>query len=562
MNRTPMKPAEISLSTKGICLNWIILMMLFYCPFLLSAVEKKPKIDIWNRFEITLNSPVSYTNPVYDVAIEGIFTSPSGKQYKAEGFWDGGNSWKIRFMPNEKGTWHFQTRCTDLTNGALHHQTGQFTCKRNRSPLAIYRHGKITHQKGNYHLTHADGTPFFYLGCTAWNGAMRSTDEEWKTYLDHRKENHYTAIQFITTQWRGLPAEALEEPAFTGIDTLTIHPAFFQALDRKIEQINQAGLIAAPVMLWAWKGAGNPGIDLPIPSAIQLAKYIKARYDAYHVLWNLGGDGIFTDGNAAKWKQIGRAVFGETDAQQRIVTLHTAGFQWYANEYDGETWLDLISYQTGHANSESAVRWKTRGPVTANWRSLIPRPIIDTEPVYEAQGEQENDYEVRKSILWSIFSAPVAGVGYGAWSTWPWLRVGETSYNHGMKKPSKYTWEDGIRSKASIQVGRLPLFFNQFKWWELRPAPERLKKRNDEKNVFNTAMALADTDARTVLVYVPTVQPLRISHTLPATLKTAQWYYPATGTYKTASVTHGPNYIEATSDSDTDAILMLRFRTK
>src|SRR5690606_10044982 len=121
----------------------------------------------------------------------------------------------------------------------------------------------------------------------------------------------------------------------------------------------------------------NPGSDLPISSAIKLAQYLKARYDAYHVIWSLGGDGIFTGDQEQKWKQIGRAVFGDTP-RQSMVTLHTAGFQWYAPAYDDEAWLAMVSYQTGHANSEKAVRWKTRGPVVRGWSSLAPRPIIDT----------------------------------------------------------------------------------------------------------------------------------------------------------------------------------------
>lgn len=542
---------------KYISLPFILLIIVFYCLPFLSTAQKRSRVDIWDRFELALNSYLTYTNPIYDAALEATFTSPSGKTYKTDGFWDGENRWKIRFMPNEKGIWHYQTRCTDSTNNTLHNQTGKLVCRGNPSSLAIYKHGKVTHTDGNYYITHPDGTPFFYLGCTAWNGAMRSTDDEWKRYLSHRKKHHYTVIQFVTTQWRGLPAEVLEDVAFTGRDTLTINPVFFQNLDKKIGQINREGLVAAPVMLWAWGGSGNPGIDLPIPSAIKLAKYLKARYDAYHVIWNLGGDGNFTGNDEEKWKQIGRAVFGEGHARQSMVTLHTGGFKWYARAYDEEPWLDMVSYQTGHANSESAVRWKTEGPVVSDWRGLTPRPIIDTEPVYEGQGDRENDYEVRKSILWSIFSAPVAGVGYGAWSTWPWLRVGEKSYNHGMKEPSKYSWEDGIKSKASLQVGLLRLFFSRFNWWELKPLQNALLAQSGGDDIFHRVLMLADADTRTMMAYLPIAQTIKIKHEDPTLLQNAQWYYPATGSYETANLIRGVDFIEATSNSDTDAILIL-----
>lgn len=521
----------------------------------LAEAKKTRHVGLWHPIEITMYSETAYKNPLYDIKVEAIVTSPSGKQYTIDAFWDGGSCWKVRFMPNETGVWHYRTCATDASNKTLHDQTGTFTCRKKKTALAIYTHGKITHEPGNYHLTYADGTPFFYLGCTAWNGALRSTDAEWETYITQRHENNYTAIQFVTTPWRGLPKDVVNEVPFWGTDTLLINPAFFQMLDRKIEQINHHGLVAAPVMLWAWKGGGSPGTDLPIASAIKLAHYLKARYDAYHVIWNLGGDGVYTGNNEEKWKRIGRAVFG--DGKQSLVTLHTAGFQWYARAYENEAWLDIVSYQTGHSNSEAVVRWKTNGPVVRDWRAVRPRPIIDTEPVYERQGNDGNSYEVRKSTLWSVFSAPVAGVGYGAWSTWPWLRVGETSYNHGMKEPTAYDWEDGINSAASIQVGRLHTFFNQFNWWNFRPTQGDIIEQSGENGIFDTIMVLTDENNGTMLIYTPVAQTFRISYADPETIRTAKWYYPETGTYESALLTNGPNYVEATLAAETDAILIL-----
>ena len=68
-----------------------------------------------------------------------------------------------------------------------------------------------------------------------------------------------------------------------------------------IRLVNRMGLVAAPIMLWAIPGNENPGYKLPVESAVKLAAYIKARYEAYHVIWNLGGDGNFTGSNLAKW---------------------------------------------------------------------------------------------------------------------------------------------------------------------------------------------------------------------------------------------------------------------
>ena len=38
---------------------------------------------------------------------------------------------------------------------------------------------------GGYSLAHADGTPFFWLGDTVWNGLIRSSAGDWDSYDSH-----------------------------------------------------------------------------------------------------------------------------------------------------------------------------------------------------------------------------------------------------------------------------------------------------------------------------------------------------------------------------------------
>ena len=138
---------------------------------------------------------------------------------------------------------------------------------------------------------HEDQTPFFWLGDTAWNGALLSTPEEWNLYIRERTRQKFTAAQFVATQFRAAPEGDLNHQlAYTGdTNRIVINPAFFQRLDEKVLALNKAGLLGVPVMLWAIGGGSNPSVNpgfaLPEGQAILLARYMVARWGAYDVAW-------------------------------------------------------------------------------------------------------------------------------------------------------------------------------------------------------------------------------------------------------------------------------------
>jgi len=219
-------------------------------------------VATYERFEAVFESATAYSNPVQEASLTAAFTSPRGEKFTVPGFWDGGKIWRARFLPTGPGKWKFETTCSDKANKGLHGQTGEFTATaaRTNNPLAL--HGPIRVSNDGRYFEHADGTPFFWLGDTAWNGALLSTEPEWAQYIKERRRQKFTVVQFVTTQWRAAPeGDEYKQMAFTGSDKITINPAFFQRLDEKVDALNRAGLVAAPVLLWAIAGGGNPKIN-------------------------------------------------------------------------------------------------------------------------------------------------------------------------------------------------------------------------------------------------------------------------------------------------------------
>lgn len=491
---------------------------------------------IWTKHEIQFQSSKTYNNPIYEVKdFNVLFTAPSGRQRIVRGFWDGGTDWKVRFMPDEKGLWKWKTECSDKENTGLL-QSGEFDCKGNESNALLYRNGAIQHEPGKYYLTYSDGSPFFWMACTAWNGALKSTPEDWDYYLDQRKKNHYNTIQLVTTEWRGLDKTPEGLTAFKGTGKIRIHPEFFKRIDARIDEANAKGFLVSPVILWALpSGQGrelSPGYTLPLDEAVLLAKYIVARYQGNHVVWTLGGDGKYYDDQELKWKEIGRRVFNDID--HAPVTLHPHGRSFVGDLYAQEDWYSLMGYQSSHSNAEGTVNWINKGPMAEMWSKLKPMPYINMEPNYEEIRFTITAKDVRNAAYWSIFATPIAGVTYGANGIWPWLAEGERILNHN-DKGGVTGWRKSIEFPGSIEMGYLTEFINQLEWWNLYPANEILPSQPGNEKYNHWISVVKSPDDNTIVAYIPEKSEVKLFNPKGYNYE-AQWFNPVNGKFSDAKI--------------------------
>jgi len=528
---------------------------------LISFISGFSQPKIWAKHEISFQSSKTYENPIYDVKDFRItFKAPSGREKAVCGFYDGGVVWKVRFMPDEKGTWSWKSECSDKENSGLNKRTGEFECIENPSPDLLFRNGAIRHEPGKYYLSYSNGTPFFWLACTAWNGALKSTDEEWQYYLNQRKENHYNTIQLVTTEWRGCDKNAEGLTAIEGTGRIKVHPEFFKRIDQRIDEANEIGLLVSPVILWALPfGQGrelSPGYTLPLEEAVLLAKYIVARYQGNHVVWTLGGDGKYYDDQELKWKEIGRRVFNDID--HAPVTLHPHGRSFVGDSYAQEDWYSLVGYQSSHSNEGGTVNWINKGPMAEMWSKLKPMPYINMEPNYEEIGFRITAKDVRNASYWSIFATPVAGVTYGANGIWPWLAEGEKILNHN-DAGGVTGWRKSIEFPGSIQMGYLAEFVGQFEWWNLFPANDILAEQPGEKTFNNWISVVKSPDDETIIVYIPEKSDVKLLNPKGYNYS-AQWFNPVTNEFS-ETVTRSENHtISFKQDFENDMLIVLKKR--
>ncbi len=490
------------------------------------------RIPQWMVFDLAFTSDRDYDDPFWEVDLWVEYAAPGGRTVTVEAFWDGGRSWRACFAPDEIGDWTWRTGCSDPANSGLHGRSGRFRCLSYEGDNPLYRYGALRVSGDGHTLVHHDGTPFFWLGDTAWNGVLRAGLEDWARYLRFRHEQGFTAIQFVSTQWRGSPADPRGEAVFSGTDRITLNPVVFQRLDPKVFAINYHGMIAAPVMLWALTES-DPGRALSEAACIRLGRYLVARWGACRVVWLLGGDGDYTDALADRWRRIGRGVFGAR--HDRLVTLHPCGQRWVGDEFRDETWFDLIGYQSGHGDSPDHLRWLVDGPPARNWDRKPPLPVINLEPNYELHpsyhsGRNFTAYEVRRAAYWSLLVAPPGGVPLGHNAIWVWREEAGPAEGHAnlVWVPA---WHEGLDTPGVQSMLALKAFFEALPWWTLRPAPGLLAAQPGDDAPGHFIAAARTLDDRRAVIYLPVggAVPLRAGQFQePAT---ARWVDPRSGAW-------------------------------
>jgi hypothetical protein len=434
---------------------------------------------------------------------------------------------------------------------------GEFRCTDNTGETRFDRHGPVRVSEDHRYLAHADGTPFFWLGDTAWNGPLLASPADWDAYLADRAAKRFSVIQFVmAAPWRTADTDAEGQVAYSGRDPVSIHPEFFQRMDHFVERTAERGFLSAIVLLWAIQGDENPGYSLPEDDAARLARYMVARYAAYPVVWILAGDGRYDGESAEKWCRIGRAVF--PTAEHAPVAMHAQGTAWPFEPFRNEPWFDLCGYQSGHGDGDATWEWIQTGSPAFEWLRSPHKPLLNLEPPYEGhlayQSRQpHSDLNVRRACYWSMLNTPPVGLTYGGHGIWSWQTEPGLPRAHartGLAQP----WSIAAQLPGSAQMGHLADLFTSLRWWRLRPSGTLLSEQPGAPGETYVAASLS-LEGDAAVVYLPQGASVDFTPGAPCLTSPAYWFDPRTGAETAAISTEDLRY---TAPDRQDWVLVFR----
>lgn len=371
-----------------------------------------------------------------------------------------------------------------------------------QGPSVNFKHGKLQVSPDGRYLQHADGTPFFYLGDTAWELFHRMDEQEVEKYFENRRAKGFTVIQaVILAELDGLntPNRYGQTPL---IDNLVIQPneAYYKWVDKVIRMAETKGLYIGLLPTWGDKvdkqwGTG-PEIFNPF-YAEAYGTWLAKRYKGFkNIIWINGGDRWGGDGNYPIWEALGKAL--KKNDKNHLITFHPQGEcssgQWFHNS----NWLDFNMAQTGHCQRSYAIYQRL---LLKDYNRQPVKPCMDGEPRYENHPVcwkpdslgWFDDADVRQAMYWSLLSG-ACGHTYGCHDIWQVLAPGREPVGF-----ARGNWETSLDLPGAYDLIHARRLMERFDWESREPAQELITSANDSPE--HTVVALRGKGF--ALIYFP-----------------------------------------------------------
>lgn len=530
----------------------------------------------WQMHEFVLRGRAHVDNPFRDSSVAGEFTSPSGRTLEAEGFYDGGGTWRLRFAPDEEGEWRYLLR----GEGVELFLRGSIVA----GPAASRGFIGI-HPDNPYAFAYSDGTAFFPMGDTCYGLYDDSpiTPELRRQYLETRRRQHFN---FVRMSIGHSPYRAAADPAYWAWggtaqepDLDRLNPVFFQGFERLLLDMRAAGMNAELLLFNYYRRPFTDPAQWTASRERLWLRNVIARYAVFDnvFLWTASNEyETYPDGRYrldqpgdVNWaKSIGAAV-KQLDPYRHPYTVHPVvsssakgpsprdpfeppwrigGFFGSGEEVDvlsqqtstpyAGTWDETLQAWTGDAAGVEASIAADR---------VYRKPVLNTENGYEyLRGYATNRRQVHhtdkvRRAAWRIVCAGgylaagfIATIGHSD----NWDRIDPSSKHPFLVK------DEG----AASQLALLYEFFTALPFWRMEPSPSKLR---------GDGICFA-VPGEVYVVYAPKGGRIEVNLETPKPGMNARWFHPGQGGFREAAQIIQAGWKAFQPPDDNDWTLLVR----
>jgi len=454
-------------------------------------------------------SAVKSEDPFADLTVDIEVRGPGGRRWLVPAYWAGGNEWRVRFLPPEKGEYRWRVSCRQ--DPSLDDCEGLFVAvESGGGGTSLVGRGGLRVSADRRHLVYEDGTPFFWLADTWWYGLSSRLrwPDEFQMLTADRKAKGFTVVQLVAglfPEVSPFDPRGKNEAGFAWEENFRrINPAWFDMADLRIRWLVKEGLV--PCVLGAW---GYYLLMLGPEKMKQHWRYIVARWWAYPVVWAVCGEVALpfylsrtrsadSEAQISGWTEIARYI-RQIDPGHRLVTAHPASVA--RDEVTDDSVIDFDMLQTGHKGYESipGTMRTLRREVARNPKM----PVLVGEVNYEGIMHGTHD-EIQRLVFWGCLLGGAAGHTYGANGLWQFNRPGDLFGPSVLGHTWGNTlWEQAYRFPGGRHLGVGRKILQRYGWPHLEEHPEWVSPAAGEEDWFNCYAAGVPGRLRLIYIFKP-----------------------------------------------------------
>ena len=331
----------------------------------------------WQMHEISLHSATALRNPFIDVEVWARVSTPNGRIWHIPAFYDGDGTWRIRFTPDDPGTWQATTH-TNPSEPMLE-RAQQLHVEPVTGP------GFLRAYPGeHWGFRYDDGTPAFLLGDTMYHiFAAAHCGIDPRPVLERRRQQGYNLFRarlsvspyhppYCHNQFEGRSYWAWGgSPQHPEFDQLNL--PYFQTVDRVIKLADELGFAIEMILEgWLFEFPYNARNRFTAEHEEFWVRYLVARYDAFRAvaMWTTANeyiyypDGIYRNNDILpdRWAARLARIIRLAGPHGHPIAVHTNGdpMPTFAERLARYPDIDVILYQNwGRRDEEYA--WLATG---------------------------------------------------------------------------------------------------------------------------------------------------------------------------------------------------------